>query len=78
MARGGGGRERRPPLEPAGVSLDQLAGMLSAAISCPVRSTAGSGGGGGPSTSAWLKLMEKSHQKISNEALPLIFNGRGP
>src|SRR5262249_54253946 len=66
------------PCAPGGVSFDQLVGELSAAISCCERLTLGSGGGGGPSTSVLLKLIEKSHQKISNDALPLTFSGLGP
>ena len=41
-------------------------------------STAGGGGGGSPSTSVLSKRTEKSHQKISNVALPLTRSGRGP
>ena len=39
---------------------------------------AGGGGGASPSTSVLSKRTEKSHQKISNDALPLTRSGRGP
>src|SRR6266446_1330831 len=55
----------------------QLVGARKAWVSRPPRSTDG-GGGGSPSTRVASKRIEKLHQKISKEALPLTRSGRGP
>src|SRR5215467_3635865 len=56
----------------------QLVALESAFTRSPSKSTAGGNVGGYPSTSVLSKRTEKSHQKISNEALPLTRSGRGP
>ena len=56
----------------------QLVALDSAWVKSPSRFTAAGSGGGSPSTSVLSKRTEKSHQKISNDALPETRNGRGP
>ena len=71
-------RSATPWLWLAGAWVLQLCAVESARLSSASTSTAGGGGGGSPSTSFLSKRTEKSHQKISNVALPLTRNGRGP
>ena len=56
----------------------QASGAVNARRSSANASTAGGNGGFSPEMSVLSKRIVKSHQKISNDALPLMRSGRGP
>src|SRR4029077_7687945 len=64
-------RSATPCVALAGACVLQLCAVASARLSSTSTSTAGGGGGGSPAASFLSKRTEKSHQKISNVALPL-------